>query len=204
MKINYSTGIIECKNEDELHTYSYMIYPRTIYTVKFNPPFGTDGGTGGKIIMSTAGEIIWLRDPIEGVPDWMCWMKGDIDSSDYWMKINDGWSRKIDEKETNRFINGKFDIYGEVFPVSMSPFLHTDKQIEGYVWYGYGPEWNRSLVHGEWFMSLKQLTPYYKKVYINIEDILMGREGLELAENGYVGRLFGEPYLLPNNLKGEE
>ena len=204
MKINYSTNIIECKNEDELHTYSYMIYPRTIHTVKFNPPFGTDGGTGGKMIMSTTGEIIWLRDPIEGSPDWMCWMKGDIDSSDYWMKINNGWNREIDEKETNRFINGKFDIYGEIFPVSMSPFLHTDKQIEGYVWYGYGLEWNRSLVHGKWFMSLKPLTPYYKKVYINIEDMLMGQEGLDIARNGYIGRLFGEPYLLPNNFKGEE
>lgn len=53
-------------------------------------------------------------------------------------------------------------------------------------------------------MSLKPLTPYYKKVYINIEDILMNREGLELAENGYIGRLFGEPYLLPNNFKGEK
>lgn len=83
MKINYSTGIIECKNEQELHAYSYMIYPRTTYHVVFNPSMGTDGGAGGNIIMNNFGEITWLRDPIEGNPDWMCWMDGDIDSSDY-------------------------------------------------------------------------------------------------------------------------
>ena len=37
MKINYNTNTIECRNEQELHTYSYMIYPRAIYHVVFNP-----------------------------------------------------------------------------------------------------------------------------------------------------------------------
>lgn len=34
--------------------------------------------------------------------------------------------------------------------------------------------------------------------------MLMDQESLELAKNGYIGRLFGEPYLMPNNFKGEE
>lgn len=138
MKINYSTGTIECKGMLELNTFIYMLEPRVIYWVKFNPPFGTDGGTGGKVIKDTNNHITWLKDSIEGAPDWQMWMDGDIDSSEFFYKINDGVWREPYEKLTNRFINGKFELFGEVFPVSINKFLHTDKQIEGYVYYGYG------------------------------------------------------------------
>ena len=48
MKINYSTGTIECKGMLELNTFIYMLEPRVIYRVNFKPSFGTDGGEGGR------------------------------------------------------------------------------------------------------------------------------------------------------------
>ena len=195
MKINYITNTIECKGMLELNTFIYMLEPRVIYQVRFNSPFGTDGGTGGKIIKDTNNHITWLKDSIEGSPDWQMWMKGDIDSSEFFYKINNGAWKDTYSKLTNGFINGKFEIFGEVFPVSENKFLHTDKQIPGYVYYGYGITRDRKLAYPRWFLTLKPLTPYYKKVYINIEYALQDFEGFDLSISGYIGQCCCEPTL---------
>ena len=88
-------------------------------------------------------------------------------------------------------------MFREVFPVSENKFLHIYKQIPGYVYYGYGLDCNKNIVNNRWFLTLKQLTPYYKKVYINIENALQNFEGIPLSISGYIGESCCEPTLQP-------
>ena len=166
-----------------------MIEPGVIYQVRFNPPFGTDGGTSGRIIKDTDNHITWLKSEIEGLPDYQMWVEGDIDSSEFFYKLNDSAWGEPYEKFTNRFVNGKFEIFGEVFPVSTNKFLHTTKQILGYtyIYYGYGISHDKKLSYNKWFLTLKPLTPYFKKVYINVENALQDFEGIPLSISGYIG-----------------
>ena len=199
MKINYSTNTVECRSEDELKTFIYMLEPRVIYQIRFNPPFGTDGGTGGRIIRyihNHDNHFVWLKDPIEGAVDWQIGLEGDVDSSEFFYKVNDGLWRDPREELTDRFIEGEFELFGEVFPVSKNKFLHTDKQIPGYVYFGYGIDREKEINVG-WFLTLKPLTPYHKKVYINIEDALQDFENFDLSTSGYIGRSCCEPTLRP-------